>query len=140
MKDHNQIAFGILQAATLTESRPGEAPADRQKRANGIRAGAASLAKVTPEDRRANGLKGAIKRWGTIRERDNSPMPKKDLNQLAYSILRQATGEEPRPEESAKAKAGRAGGMKGGVARAATLTPEQRAEIAKKAAAARWKK
>lgn len=67
-------------------------------------------------------------------------MPKKDLNQLAYSILRQATGEEPKPKESAKARAGRTGGIKGGAARAATLTPEQRAEIAKKAAAARWKK
>jgi hypothetical protein len=33
---------------------------------------------------------------------------------------------------------GRKGGLKGGKARAAKLTPEQRAEIAKKAAAARW--
>jgi len=67
-------------------------------------------------------------------------MPKKDLNQLAYSILRQATGEEPKPEESAKAKAGRIGGTKGGAVRAAKLTAQERAEIAKKAAAARWKK
>ena len=67
-------------------------------------------------------------------------MPKKDLNQLAFSIVRQATGEEPKPEESVKAKSGRAGGKKGGAARAAALTPEQRAEIAKKAAATRWKK
>ncbi|WP_297794699.1 hypothetical protein [Mycobacterium sp.] len=34
---------------------------------------------------------------------------------------------------------GRKGGLKGGKARAAKLTPEQRTEIAKKAAAARWK-
>lgn len=34
---------------------------------------------------------------------------------------------------------GRKGGLKGGAARAAKLTPEQRSEIAKKAAAARWK-
>jgi hypothetical protein len=67
-------------------------------------------------------------------------MPKKDLNQLAYSIVRQATGEEPKPEESAKAKVGRTGGLKGGASRAAKLTPERRAEIAKKAAATRWKK
>ncbi len=33
---------------------------------------------------------------------------------------------------------GRLGGKKGGPARAAKLTPEQRKEIAKKAAAARW--
>ncbi|MBC7469779.1 MAG: histone H1 [Ramlibacter sp.] len=67
-------------------------------------------------------------------------MPKKDLNQLAYSIVRQATGEEPKQAESARAMVGRTGGLKGGAARAAKLTPEQRAEIAKKAAAARWKK
>lgn len=33
---------------------------------------------------------------------------------------------------------GRKGGLKGGAARAAKLTPEQRSEISKKAAAARW--
>jgi hypothetical protein len=33
---------------------------------------------------------------------------------------------------------GRCGGKKGGLARAASLTPEQRTEIAKKAANARW--
>lgn len=33
-----------------------------------------------------------------------------------------------------------AGGKKGGAARAAKLTPEQRSEIAKKAAAKRWSK
>jgi len=35
---------------------------------------------------------------------------------------------------------GRLGGKKGGIARAKKLTPEQRREIAKKAAAARWRK
>ncbi len=35
---------------------------------------------------------------------------------------------------------GRLGGKKGGPARAAKLTPEQRKEIAKKAAKARWAK
>ena len=35
---------------------------------------------------------------------------------------------------------GRKGGKKGGVARARALTPEQRREIARKAAAARWGK
>lgn len=34
---------------------------------------------------------------------------------------------------------GRRGGLKGGKARAAKLTPEQRSEIAKRAASARWK-
>ena len=35
---------------------------------------------------------------------------------------------------------GRLGGLKGGSARAKSLTPEQRREIAKKAAAKRWAK
>jgi hypothetical protein len=51
---------------------------------------------------------------------------------------------EPTPEEqgkSAKAVArGRSGGKRGGAARAARLTPEQRAEIARVAAQTRWKK
>jgi hypothetical protein len=35
---------------------------------------------------------------------------------------------------------GRLGGLKGGKARAAKLSPERRSEIARKAAAARWRK
>ena len=67
-------------------------------------------------------------------------MPKKDLNQTAFAILQQATGEAPKPIETARQKAGRLGGVKGGASRAAALTPERRVEIAKKAAASRWKK
>lgn len=66
-----------------------------------------------------------------------------DLNQLAKSIVDQATGEapiEPKPEKNKAAQElGRLGGLKGGKARAEKLTPEQRSEIAKKAANARWK-
>lgn len=36
-------------------------------------------------------------------------------------------------------KGGKIGGKKGGLTRAANLTPEQRSAIAKKAAATRWK-
>ena len=52
----------------------------------------------------------------------------------------QAEPEEPTDEERRAAAAilGRRGGLKGGKARAAKLTPEQRREIAKKAASARW--
>ena len=69
----------------------------------------------------------------------------RDANQMAKAILDQATGEapkeEPPPEKNAAAvELGRLGGKKGGAARAASLTPEQRSEIAKKAAAGRWKK
>lgn len=38
------------------------------------------------------------------------------------------------------AKLGRKGGKKGGPARAAAMTPEQRSESARKAVIARWKK
>ena len=41
-------------------------------------------------------------------------------------------------ENPAAVALGRRGGAKGGKVRAAKLTPEQRAEIARKAAAARW--
>lgn len=48
--------------------------------------------------------------------------------------------EQPREKNPAAVALGRLGGKKGGPARAAKLTKEQRSEIAKKAAAARWKK
>lgn len=65
----------------------------------------------------------------------------RDLNQLAASIVDAATSDVPaeKPEKDPAAVAlGRKGGLKGGAARAATLTPEERREIARKAAAARW--
>ena len=63
----------------------------------------------------------------------------RDLNQVAKFIVDQASGEvlkeEPPPGKNAAAVAlGRLGGKMGGAARAAALTPEQRSEIAKKAA------
>lgn len=67
-----------------------------------------------------------------------------DLNQLASSIVVGATSEEKpeqpaAPEKNPAAVAlGRLGGKKGGKARAEKLTPEQRREIAKKAASVRW--
>ncbi len=69
-------------------------------------------------------------------------MPKRsskpDFNQLAAEILRAAT-EEPAKNPAAVAL-GRMGGLKGGRARAASLSAAKRAQIARKAAAARWKK
>jgi hypothetical protein len=67
-------------------------------------------------------------------------MPKKDLNQLAHSIMEQATSEEPKAQESVRAKSGRAGGLKGGKTRMEGLTPEEKHALALKAAAARWSK
>lgn len=70
--------------------------------------------------------------------------PRKDLNENAFSIVQQATGEAPAPADDGKNPAavelGRLGGKKGGKARAEALTPEQRSEIAKIAAQARWKR
>ncbi len=69
----------------------------------------------------------------------------RDINVLASHIVEQATGEpSPKPENSNKNPAavalGRLGGLKGGKARANKLSAEQRKEIAKKAAKARWNK
>ena len=67
-----------------------------------------------------------------------------DLNLLATSIVEDATNDQPTVDNSGKNPAavalGRLGGLKGGKARAKKLTPEQRKEIARKAAKARWAK
>jgi hypothetical protein len=63
-----------------------------------------------------------------------------DLNRLAAAIVGDATDETSPAPESQQARAGRAGGVKGGKSRAETLTPERRREIAKAAASARWAK
>lgn len=72
-------------------------------------------------------------------------MPKRprDLNQLAKLILDIATEQTKDTISESKRIAkpkGRAGGLKGGKARAQHLTSEQRQDIAKLAARARWKK
>jgi len=68
-----------------------------------------------------------------------------DVNQRANLIMQIATGqtEEIREEVTKNPAAvalGKLGGEKGGKARAKSLTPEKRKEIASKAAKARWKK
>jgi hypothetical protein len=56
-------------------------------------------------------------------------------------IAKIATGEaEDDTPDDGKDKAAQALGKKGGAARAKSMTPERRAEIAKKAAASRWAK
>ncbi len=65
-----------------------------------------------------------------------------DPNQLAARIVADATGATParkRRKNPAAVALGRKGGLKGGRARADALSPEERSEIAKRAAAARWK-
>lgn len=72
-------------------------------------------------------------------------MPKRprDANQLAKMIADISTGEieDTTSEKMKDAKAkGKPGGLKGGKARAKTLTSDERADIARIAATARWKK
>jgi hypothetical protein len=69
----------------------------------------------------------------------------KDTQQLARHILDTVVPDaEPPANEKVKDPAavalGRKGGLKGGKARAAKMTPEERAESARKAAKARWRK
>ena len=68
------------------------------------------------------------------------PKRPRDPNQLAHMVVALATGEveeaKPTPTQVRASKAGATGGP----ARSAALTPEQRSEIARVAAAARWKK
>ena len=73
------------------------------------------------------------------------PKRPRDTNQLAKLIADVATGEVELPKtddgkDPAAVALGRMGGLKGGRARAQALTKEQRAEIARKAASARWSK
>jgi hypothetical protein len=67
-------------------------------------------------------------------------MGRKDINEIAFAVVQQATGAVAKQPESAKTKSGRKGGLKGGQSRAAALSPKQRSAIAKKAALARWRK
>lgn len=65
-----------------------------------------------------------------------------DTNKKAKSIVDLATSEDITTEQdaikAAAAALGRKGGLKGGKARAESLTAKRRSEIAKKAAKARW--
>lgn len=71
---------------------------------------------------------------------EKEPKRPKDENKLAKSIVDMATGNAPREKNPAAVALGKLGGLKGGRARAAKLTPEQRSEIAKNAAKKRWDK
>lgn len=71
------------------------------------------------------------------------PKRPRDINALAANIVLCATEGEPIIDENDGKDPnaivlGRKGGLKGGIARAKKLTAQQRSEIAKKAARARW--
>lgn len=74
-----------------------------------------------------------------------------DVNQIAARLVRESTEKDQelaalsldQIKEAARAYSialGRIGGLKGGKARAAKMTPKQRSESASKAALARWEK
>jgi hypothetical protein len=58
--------------------------------------------------------------------------------------VEQAIGErlsaQPKKKDPLAVELGRRGGLKGGAARAANMTPEERTESARKAAKGRWNK
>lgn len=77
--------------------------------------------------------------------RSSKPKRPRDANQLAKRIADLATGEaeEEQPDKGkdpAAVALGRKGGLKGGKARAANMSDEERRNAARKAAKARWAK
>jgi hypothetical protein len=74
-------------------------------------------------------------------DRSRKPKRPRDFNQLAKQIVDEATGQAEPVEDTRDPLAvelGRRGGLKGGKARAAKLSAEERSAIARKAAAKRW--
>lgn len=82
---------------------------------------------------------------GRMPDRSRKKRPR-DINALAAAIVAEATDEDREPEDPYEGKnpaaveLGRQGGLKGGRARAEKLTAEQRSEIARRAANARWQR
>lgn len=82
-----------------------------------------------------------------MQNRSSKKRPR-DLNQLAKAIVDEATAEKPaeptqQPQDGKNPAAvalGKLGGLKGGKARAASLSAKRRKQIALKAAKARWSK
>ena len=82
-----------------------------------------------------------------MRNRSSKPGPE-DANETAFRVV-SAAYDDPAPEKEAPEEGpkknpaavelGKLGGLKGGKARAAKLSPEERVSIAKRAAEARWK-
>jgi hypothetical protein len=87
-------------------------------------------------------------RWLNEGMPEKHPKRPRDFSQAAKLVVDIVSGQiedrEPTPEVQGKDPAavslGRRGGLKGGIARAAKMTPEQRADVARKAAKARWSK
>lgn len=80
---------------------------------------------------------------GTVAGMAKRSSKPRDLNSMAAAIVAQSVNDEPVPDPDAgknphAVALGRAGGLKGGKARAERLTPQQRSDIARRAATSRW--
>jgi hypothetical protein len=71
------------------------------------------------------------------RKRPRDPV---QLGKLIGDILTGQVKDSASDDQQTEVVRGRTGGLKGGVARASSLGPQKRREIAQKAAAARWAK
>jgi hypothetical protein len=73
---------------------------------------------------------------------DRSRKRPRDVNELARQLVAEATedGEVPGgpTKDPLAVELGRRGGLKGGKARMAQLSPDERSELARRAARARW--
>ena len=72
-----------------------------------------------------------------------TPRRPRDTNQLAKLIVALSTGDQTDPisdagKDPTAVARGRAGGLRGGVARRKSLSKSRREQIARKAAKARW--
>jgi|SRR5665213_387011 len=85
---------------------------------------------------------GSICAGGILRIITMAARKKKDANEIAHAMVEMiASGHVPSTPDGKDPIAvamGRRGGLKGGKARAANMSAEQRSESAKKAAQARW--
>ena len=78
-----------------------------------------------------------------MRKRSSKQGPE-DVNEAAFRVISEALGEEqeeapePNKKNPAAVELGRLGGKIGGKARAVKLSAEQRSDIARRAAVARW--
>ena len=112
----------------------------------GGRAGLAERSTLHPSPARACDKRLATiycPEYPDLRMPDRSRKRPRDVNELAREIVDEATGEQPKSDpnegkDPAAVALGRRGGLKGGKARAASMTPEERSEAARRAAQKRW--
>ena len=80
------------------------------------------------------------KRPGTSRDHDFATVARRVVEEAIGEKLKGEPLDEPPKKNPAAVALGRLGGLKGGKARATTLSPERRREIAQRAAERRWSK